>query len=146
MDPKPPERIILDESGSERDRKSLDEKSESKDHESSSDKGHYEHVDKKSDSVGDKHDDKREGAEKVTLKSKAKELVPPVKSGEPTIVYAVKADEKERAEGFQTSHRIPNIDEGERKFETSHHIPAHIETERTKLIENAKKNGEKQVK
>lgn len=164
MDPKPPERIILDESKAERDGKASNDKlpvdhprenskSESRESEPSSDDKHDEKSlkdqpteksnddqgdDKKTEAVTYNHDDKRESDEKVTAKSNAKELVQAVKSDEPIIVYAVKADEKQRSEGFETSHRIPNIDEGERKFETSHHIPTHIENERTKLIENAK--------
>lgn len=152
MDPKPPERIILDDSESERDGKSSEDKlpadehehrenvkSELTENEPSSDNKHDDHRDdKQSESVKDKQDDKPEVVQKIAAKSKAKELTPPVKSDEPTIVYAVKADENQRSVGFESSHRIPNIDEGQRKFETSHHIPDHIDNERTKAIENAK--------
>lgn len=152
MDPKPPERIILDDSESERDGKSSEDKlpadehdhrenvkSELRENEPSSDNKHDDHRDdKQSESVKDNQDDKPEVVKKVAAKSKAKVFTTPVQSDEPTIVYAVKADENQRSVGFETSHRIPNIDEGERKFQTSHHIPTNIENERTKAIENAK--------
>lgn len=152
MDPKPPERIILDDTKPERDRKSLnndthqDSKIEVKGSESSSDNQHHDqHTVKTNDKASEakqseskkgNYDEKRKSDEKVIAKSKAKELIPSVKSNEPTIVYAVKAEQING--GFQTSHRIPNIDGSGTKFETSHHIPTHIENERTKAIENAK--------
>lgn len=163
MDPKPPERIILDDGKSQRYQKSFDDQSDGSDprvslksldnepkigvkegNESPSIDQQInkseddQNVDEKSVTIEYNHDDKHETDQKVVAKSDldAKESIH--KSDEPIIVYAVKAEEKQRSESFQTSHRIPNVDEGERKFETSHHIPAHIEDERTKSIENAK--------
>ncbi len=160
MDPKPAERIILDDTKSDRDQKSLDEKSTSDVHQpkesvkselsdtelTSENNEEKKEIVKSDDKPSDEkesvrieynHDEKRESNDasgSVKSNTKAETDATKVKSDQPTIVYAVKADES-----FQTSHRIPNVvEEGERKFETSHHIPTHIDTERIKSIENAK--------
>jgi len=180
-DPKPPERIIFDDTEPEREQRSLSDKDklpahghESHEHESCERDSHghdshedlknvsentndhkqdehsheEHHIEKSNDHDDDHHDHKRESdVSEIPAKAdvKPKELVQPkdsiqpITSGEPTIVYAKKADEKRSAaDSFETSHRIPHIDESERTFETSHHIPSHIEDERTKSIENAK--------
>lgn len=183
MDPKPPERIILDDAESDRDHRSEfdndkspshgsheniknvhEQSEESKGNKSQRDNNHDEHSHEDhdddshedhdddshenhdDDSHEDDHDPKRESdvfivKSDLPLKHVAqpKEVIQPAKSGEPTIVYAIKADEKNLAtDNFETSHRIPQIDEGERKFETSHHIPTHVEEDRTKAVANAK--------
>lgn len=154
MDPKPPERIILADNNSEMELKSLhdndgynfnedfksvnDFKEEKKDIRHKQD----ENSNEKSNDHQSDHDYKRETDVKSDVKpanSKLKPKEEPIKSDQPTIVYATKADEKRSAtDSFETSHRIPQVDESERTFETSHHIPTHIEDERTKVVENAK--------
>ncbi|KAG4077559.1 hypothetical protein HA402_002986 [Bradysia odoriphaga] len=132
MDPKPPERIILDDS-TDRDSKSLSEKTpavesepeenlkvEARDNEPSGEnneekKLNDEKVEKSENNQSDEkpvrieynHDDVIDsGALKTSIKSKESSNQS-TKSDEPIIVYAVKADEKQRSESFQTSHRIP---------------------------------------
>lgn len=95
------------------------------------------------DTQNDGHDNlKRETDVKVLSKEdlKPKEIsAQPDTHDKVTIVYPIKTDEKRSAaDGFETSHRIPDVDESERTFETSHHIPTHIEEERKKVVENEK--------
>lgn len=161
MDPKPPERIILNDD-IERDSKSLTEESptvesepkenaklETKSNEPSVENNEEKKLNNKKEPekseaiqsddkvvrIEQNHDVSNDGASKIVFNGS---LNQPIKSDEPIIVYAVKADEKQRSESFQTSHRIPNIGETERQFQTSHHIPMHIDGERQKLIETSK--------
>ncbi|XP_037044825.1 uncharacterized protein LOC119080520 [Bradysia coprophila] len=163
MDPKPPERIVLDDS-TDRDSKSLSEKTpavenepqenlkvEARDNEPSGEnekkklndekeleKSENNQSDEKPVRIEYNHDDVSDsGALKTSIKAKESSNQS-TKSDEPIIVYAVKGDEKQRSESFQTSHRIPNVGDTERQFETSHHIPGHIDSERQKLIETSK--------
>lgn len=141
MDPKPPERIILDDSKPVWYEKSLNEVLLTSDdlRESTDNKQDLKsHTDQPANVKSDnnQNDDKRESDDTVNVKGK--ESIDSVTYGRPTAVYAIEADEKQRSETFQTSHHIPNVDGVERNFATSHHIPAHIEDERTKLIEYTK--------
>lgn len=83
---------------------------------------------------------KKFGKKYLGIKNDAKSIqqTKSIEANEPMIIYAVKSDDAQVSDSFQTSHRIPNFAEGERKFETSHHIPTYVESERTRLIEQSK--------
>lgn len=118
------------------------------------DKSYFNKYDINENNTYGHHDYKRESVVHVPVESdltlkesvQPKTLVQPITSGEPTIVYATKPDERRPAidgverrpgidgfvkrpviEGLKTSHPIPDVYEGERPFKTIRNIPSHDE-------------------